>query len=359
MIDKDQMKQSTLEVTIDAPPGVAADEHLPLLSHALDQQFIQEALRQLRGEYASAQLRAIRVTRYKPGRRCVLEYDLQWLDNQQHSDTLTLIGKARRKRSGNKDVALLQNLRRAGFGSNSEDGIAVPEPIGVIEGSGIWLQQKVDGGVLTEMLDSAEAPRLMRRVAEAAYKLHKHGGAALTGRVHTLETEIEILRERLRRVAHLQPAWATRLEDLLAACETLAATLQPITCSIHRDFYPDQVIVDRDGDCDRLWLIDFDLFCAGHPAIDIGNFIAHLTEQALRTHADAEHYADLENTLRKHYLDLADDVPAYDIHAATLLSLVRHISLSSEISGRQHLTADLLTLCEARLARLKESSCLS
>jgi thiamine kinase-like enzyme len=54
------------------------------------------------------------------------------------------------------------------------------------------------------------------------------------------------------------------------------------TSLIHRDFYPDQILVDRD----RLWLVDLDLCCQGDPALDIGNFIAHITEQSLRQTGD-------------------------------------------------------------------------
>jgi len=333
-------------VVIEALEEVAQDKAMPLLPNALQPQVMQTALRQLRPEYADAMLCAIRVTRYKPGRRCVLEYDLQFNNARQHRATHTLIGKARRNRHGHKAYGLLHALRQVGFDATSVDGIAVPEPLGVIANCGIWLQQKVHGTVLTDLLESAEAPRLMWRVAEAAHKLHTHGGPALTGRIHTLEDEMQILRERLGHVAQIQPVWAKRLERLLVNCDTLATTLQPITRSIHRDFYPDQVIADLNQD--RLWLIDFDLFCEGHPAIDIGNFIAHLTEQALRTHGDAEHYAHLENILCERYLALAGEVQRHDIRVGALLSLVRHISLSTEMPERQHLTADLLALCESR-----------
>lgn len=354
-------------VTVHAPEGVMTDQSMPLLAQALNPEVIGAALQSLRPEFDHAELRSIRVTRYKPGRRCVLEYDMQL----QTGEPRTLIGKARRNRHGNKDFERLQLLRQAGFDPQHRDGIFVPEPLGVLGQCGIWLQEKVNGTVLTDLLDNVEAPRLMGRVAEAIYKLHTLGQPALTGRTHSINDELNILHQRLGQLAVSQTAWAARLDDLLAGCTALAKTLQPMACSIHRDFYPDQVLAEPMQN--RLYLIDFDLFCAGHPAIDVGNFIGHLTEQALRMHGNAKHYADLEQAFCKRYVELsyadagagahtgagvstAADVTAHlehDIRVATLLTLVRHISLSTELAERQHLTGELLTLCELRLMELR------
>jgi aminoglycoside phosphotransferase (APT) family kinase protein len=93
------------------------------------------------------------------------------------------------------------------------------------------------------------------------------------------------IRRLCRRIAAiLRPEWADRLERLAAACGALAASLSMCEAgTIHRDFYPDQVLVDGD----RLYLLDLDLYCLGDPALDIGNFCAHLVEQALRTQGNA------------------------------------------------------------------------
>ena len=61
-----------------------------------------------------------------------------------------------------------------------------------------------------------------------------------------------------------------------------------------------------------LWLIDFDLYCLGDPGLDAGNFIGHVTEQALRQYGDAHRLARFEQgmgafesrdyeTARKHF----------------------------------------------------------
>lgn len=82
--------------------------------------------------------------------------------------------------------------------------------------------------------------------------------------------------------------WQDHLTHLLERCTTLADALPPVEpTGIHRDFYPDQVLIADElrqpDQPSRLYLLDLGLYCAEDPALDIGNFIAHLTE--LRTKA--------------------------------------------------------------------------
>lgn len=96
----------------------------------------------------------------------------------------------------------------------------------------------------------------------------------------------------------------------VAGCETIGATVVPIVRGIHRDFCSDQIIVDAE----HIYLIDFDLYCWGDVGVDIGNF---------------------------------------NIRVYRMLSLARHISLSTEMTERQHLTERLIAVCETELCRLR------
>ncbi|MBE9113788.1 phosphotransferase, partial [Nodosilinea sp. LEGE 07298] len=125
--------------------------------------------------------------------------------------------------------------------------------------------------------------------------------------------------------------------------------------TIHRDFYADQVLVDGD----RLWLVDLDLCCQGSPAVDIGNFIAHITEQSLREMGNADALSDREITLKTAYLALvcaptqtteASIALQHDIELYTLLTLVRHLHISTRIPSRRPYTEAILKLCETRLS---------
>jgi aminoglycoside phosphotransferase (APT) family kinase protein len=102
-------------------------------------------------------------------------------------------------------------------------------------------------------------------------------------------------------------------------------------------------------DGDRLTLLDFDLFTRGDPALDVGNFLGHLIEQALRRYGDPARLRDREEALEEAYLARATRVERASLGAWATLTLARHIHISRSIPDRSHLTSDLLELCEERL----------
>jgi aminoglycoside phosphotransferase (APT) family kinase protein len=158
--------------------------------------------------------------------------------------------------------------------------------------------------------------------------------------------ELSILHERLPLVAQRKPQWANRLERILDACDRLGTSVpEPTPCGIHRDFYADQVLVSGE----RLYLLDFDLYCEGDPALDIGNFMGHITEQSLRTYGDPNTLADREAAMEERFVELSDRPTRAAIQAYAMLTLVRHIYLSTQFPERRPFTEALLELCEQRL----------
>src|SRR5881296_1450767 len=154
--------------------------------------------------------------------------------------------------------------------------------------------------------------------------------------------ELNILKARLPTVAPAGSAWGQRVARLLDAADRLgAATPEPTTCGVHRDFYADQVIVDGQ----RLFLLDFDLYCEGDPALDIGNFVGHITEQSLRTLGDPEALVDVEKAMEERFVELSGEATRPAVRAYATLTLVRHIYLSTLKPERQPLTRSLLELC--------------
>ena len=327
------------------PFGVATDPKMPFLGTAINPAEAQRGLSECEANLPDKPyLSAIRVVRYKPERRCLIEYDVEWERASGPAQTITLLGKARAKGLDKKTFRLHQALCCAGFASGSEDGISVPEPIGLLPQFQMWLQLKAPGMAATERFFESDGVALARRVAEAAHKLHRSG--VPTHRHHTMTDELRILRERLARVARLKPEWSQRLERLLEACERLGGSVpEPSPRGIHRDFYPAQVLVDGP----RLWLVDFDLYCQGDPALDIGNFLGHLTEQSLRRYGDPRALADREEALEERFIELAGATTRLAVRAYATLTLARHIHLSTLFPERRPFTEPLLRWCEERL----------
>ena len=337
---------SATEIPVLDPFGVAGDPELPTLDAALDPRRAGKGLRRALETFAGGrrtELRAIRVVRYKPRRRCLVEYDVG-IPFAGGPETVTLLGKVQRGRYGNSGYRLLEALWHAGFHATSADGISVPEPIGTVPDLRMWLQRRVPGVPATEILARPGAAELAARVAAAAHKVHRSG--VPTERRHGMADELRILDGCLARVAERSPARAERAARLLGACRSLAErTPAPVPTGIHRDFYADQVVVDGE----RLTLIDFDLYCVGDPALDVGNFLGHLAEQAVREHGDPRALAGAEDALEERFAELSGEGVRPAVRAYAALTLARHVFLSGELPGRGHLTDDLLDLAEARV----------
>ncbi len=339
-----------MSATVSDPFGAVRDPALPSLALALDPEVarheFKRRLPRLSGD-GRLRLKAIRVVRHKPGRRCVVEYDVELLrpGDGETSESLTLIGKVRTRRSGNEGLRQQEAIWNAGFQATSADLVSSPEPVGVIAAFQMWFQRKVQGACSEALLAREAGVPLARRIAEAIHKVHRAGVPC--GKRHDMADELRILRECFAKVALERPAWSSRLERLLKGCEALGTSFRPAgSCGIHRDFYASQVIVDEA----RLWLIDFDLYCQGDPGLDAGNFIGHITELALRQTGDPRGLAQVERALEDRFVELAGEVARPSVRAYADLTLARHIFLSTCFPERSRLTERLLELCEERLA---------
>ena len=344
MISK-PLRQSAIGVD---PFGVTEDPAMFFLRPALDAAYVEPRLQRLlqdsAGKGARVRIRSIRVVRHKPGRRCLIEYGVRIERSTAEPEDTVLLGKVRASKVDLFSYQVQRKLWENGFASDSPDGISVPEPVGVIPGLRMWLQRQVPGVSPVPLLVGSGGGSLATRVAEAAHKLHRT--SAVPERRHGIEDEIQILRERLGTLAEARPKLADRLHRVLRSCERLGASLpDPCACGIHRDFYPDQLLVDGD----RIFLLDFDLFCAGDPALDIGNFIGHLIEDSLRRYGNADALAIRQQQIEEHFASRYGRSGLIAIRTYTTLTLARHISISTQFSSRRPFTDAILELCEERL----------
>ena len=335
------------DIPVDDAPGISRVPEWSFLRPALDP---SEARRGLDVPIARlgaerGQLRAIRVTRYKPGRRCIVEYEIEAEADESGTRSVVLIGKSRLKGlNGNANFAL-EALWNGGF-NPSRSSVCVPQPLGSVPPWRMTLQRKVPGVPASDRLTGSDGVRVATHIAEAIHTLHSRG--TIPARQHTLADELRILHDRLPKVSR-QPA---RVERLLQQCDRLASVVpHGETRAIHRDFYPAHVLLDGE----RLWLIDLDLYCAGDPALDVGNFLAHMIEERLRREGSAEGLADAEGAFESRYAQLAGRRVLRAIRAYTTLSLVRHVYLSTQYSERQHTTEALIDVCERRLSATLKS----
>lgn len=321
-------------------PRLITDSKMPFLSAAIDPLQVEECFSRCLAIAPNFRVQKVEVIRHKVGRRCLIEYEL--IDGA--GQIITLIGKVRAKGTDFHSYELQKSLWEQGFADDSADGISVPEPVGIIPEWQMWLQRKVVGAIATQLLGQKNGIFIAKRIAEAAHKLHQTD--IPPRRSHRMSDELRILHERIPLVIQQYPEWQERLERILEKCDHLGQnTPEPKRCGIHRDFYPDQVIINGS----RLYLIDLDLYCEGNPALDIGNFLGHIQEYSLRTFGNSAALCDWENALTARFIQLTSDKFHAAIASYTILTLVRHIYISTQFSERRSFTPTLLQICEQRL----------
>ncbi len=326
------------------PTRPAIDPAMPWLRAALDPAQAEGRIRDaLKGDVAAAsslRLTGVEILRHKPGRRCLIAYTFE----ERADGPFAVLAKVRVRGDVRAAAALHRALWRSGFAASTPDGISVAQPLGVVPEWRMWLQRRAAGEPATTILCGPQGVSLARRITDAIHKVHAVGPRV--GRRHTVADEILILRNRLGRVAAANSHWQARIERLLEAGERLAAAIgERPARPIHRDFYADQVLVAGE----RLTLVDFDEFCLGDPALDVGNFLGHVIEQALRVAGHPDALVPVVDAMEQRYVALAGAAEGPAVRAFTTLTLARHIFLSTQFPDRLPYTDRLLNLCESRL----------
>lgn len=317
----------------------------PALARALDAESVEARLvDSLRLPAGSTLAAPPELVRHRPGRRALVSYRMREPDGCE----LRVLGKLRAKGFDHFSYELQGRLWRDGFGAA---GVSVPEPLAAWPEDGLWLQRWVPGSSAAECIRPGPQLDASRRIARALAAFH--GLRLPCGRAWTVDDELRLLQHRLDEVAALGIASTVRIGRLHGACTELAGALPTATTTgIHRDFYADQVLVDGE----RIVLLDFDLAADGDPALDAGNFVAHLIEAALRRHGDVRALDPQIEAFADAFLARSPTVKPIALNVHTTLSLVRQIWVSTQIAERRHLTDALVELCEARLILVERES---
>lgn len=318
------------------PLASFTDPALPHLADALDGDVAGAILKQ---QTALALVAPPTLYRHKPGKRAMIRYQCLMEDGT----TQTLLGKMRSKGRDLQAPALHTAFRAAGLDETGPVG--VPRAIDIPNGWNMWFMQEVPGTCLRDLQDGHHTDPFVRAGAALG---HLHGCRVLPSQSWTHAQELQVLKTALVKAGEAMPRHQLRLQALVTRAEQIMDALpdRNPTC-IHRDFYPDQVIVDTG----QIWLVDLDLVALGDPAIDVGNFLAHLAEYAVRTTGAPDGSRRLESAFLSGYKSTGPDICQHRISVFRAISLLRHIHISRNFEDRKHTTDFLLHEGEALLAR--------
>ncbi|PWC14532.1 phosphotransferase [Brenneria corticis] len=313
-----------------------------------DSQRVADAVLAASGAPTGSRLTHSEIVRHKPGKRALVHYRIS---PPAQAAPWELLGKYGEKGVDERAFRCQSTLWRNGFDNRAD--VAVPEPLALVPAFNLWLQRRVAARPMADFLfPDAENLRLLgERVGAALARLQQNRALRreIAARRWGIEDELAILRRRLADVAACHPRWRDRLDLLLHAAEKRAiALIDDCDVCLHRDFYFDQVLVPDDAP-GRLVLVDFDLCRLGPAALDAGNYIAHVQEFALRCHGDSAALAAHEQGFGDAFLAHSPGVTLDAVQGFTHLSLLRHISLSTQFAERVHTTETLIALCETAL----------
>jgi hypothetical protein len=245
-----------------------ADRRLESLGTVTDRHAMAPVLQAaLRGDAHRTTVRevAVHVVRYKPERKCVLRYDIQWtVDTGLPS---VVYAKVVWPKQLARTPRLLTWIRESAGGLVFD----FPEPLGILPRLGTELYSQVPGTPLSALCEADEFPLVCRRVGRALRQFHGLRVAAAPRR--NVEAKIAQLEGNAGELLLLLPSDETRIKRLrhqLAMRLQMAPSLR--SCLIHGDFHGDNVLVERG----RVGLVDLDDCALGNPAEDLGSMWAQL-----------------------------------------------------------------------------------
>ena len=292
------------------------DVKLPHLNSAADPCEVASRLSRigLKAEPSSSPPEA-HVLQYRAHQRCVLRYGLKSADGQWAGD---VVGKfyprgPKAARAWHAHTALHEQPL---------SGMVIPRPLALLDDLDVVLMEHVQGTALETALYAGPTPpaaaeNVVRRLAAVVASLH---GATYHGEeVQTLQRQLQLFRDRSFNLHLVAPLLAEEVNTQLGRIEALAAecTLDALSC-IHGECKASQFLMTNEA----MAIVDFDRFCLGDPAIDVGNFMAAMHRAAIEM--GYSYCRGLADAFLAAYLDLR---PGKDLEARARLfqaaSLVR------------------------------------
>jgi hypothetical protein len=221
----------------------------------------------------------IQPMRRRPGSRHVFSYKLLVADKRtgKHNvvelvgkqDTTRAIGKAA------KEFEAMQLLWGAGFGQDHQ--FRIPQPLHHFEDLRMIIQEKARGTKLRTFLGDGSDTSFNHARMTGRWLAKLHNMPVDSPRECGYEAEKASLRMFVEALKNDQPQLESELRQYAAAVEKCFNSFHAVPAThVHGDFHPDHVYVANNF----VTVIDFERFCIGDPARDLGSFVGHMRTTA-------------------------------------------------------------------------------
>ena len=207
---------------------------------------------------------------YRLERRCAIKYVLDMVKNGRRQ-RLEIAAKILPPKKTRNATDILKKLADNDFTGNSADGLTAPDLLGYDDKRGIIIMEFAPGESLHAI---AEEKRFIDSCREAGRILKKLHSTSLEGLPsYRQDDELDSLREKIDIAVNTFPETGRMFADAFAAVAGEKIVDDHPVVPVHRDFYDKQTL-HLPG---RTTLLDFDNLVLSDPAVDYGNFMAHLT----------------------------------------------------------------------------------
>lgn len=249
-----------------------------------------------------------------PGERKVVQYRFFLAGRQIHSRPLfCCVAKFYVDERGEQISRVMEALSKEH--QRSVSLLAVPRSLYYDPSERFAVQQLVEGVPFPELITLRDSREYFVAAGKALAALHTR--AVPVGEIKRLSDHlIDLIHPHPLLLAEKIPLYRSRIDWILKTLHIWEERLVDdwVYAPVHRDFHLRQLFY---GD-HRVWLVDWDLFAKGDPALDVGNFIVYLTTH-LPERAAFSINAFLEGYLSVQPADLLKRVPLY--RAFTFLRL--------------------------------------
>ena len=184
---------------------------------------------------------------------------------------LHLIGKFYADERGRQIRQIMQALHASLPRIGESPLLTIPNPFFYDSDSRVVVQQYVGGVHYNKLLDHHDFPKYFILLGKALASLHTQD--VPIGETKSIHDHLqELINPHPMRFCEKLPQYRHLVEELIKKMAEREKQEKFEVSPIHRDFHLRQLFYEEG----RVWLIDWDLFAKGDPALDVGNFIVYL-----------------------------------------------------------------------------------
>ncbi|MEE9554993.1 MAG: phosphotransferase [candidate division Zixibacteria bacterium] len=210
-----------------------------------------------------------RLLGYRLERRCVFEYTLDMKQNDG-IERIKVVAKIARPKKIAAALKIFEKFSATEMTADSSDGLTVPEYLGCDNDHGIILMEFVSGRSLHSLIGNRSFPESCHEAGRLIRKLHSISLGDLP--YYTADDELDSLSKIVDIINSVFPELGEAFGDAYSGITRGRIGDDYAVGPVHRDFYDKQTLHSPG----RATLLDFDNMALSDPALDYGNFMAHL-----------------------------------------------------------------------------------